>query len=148
MISVTWQLVKRDFVSRNSNPQGHCFFWRLHTLLGNTSQQGEYFTLKPKRGIIQTFTQLHSCVPSLICHENGGGWQLITCLVVCVLRIQFHCALFCLLPSKLQAGPVDMMSPLLDTQFQPRDGELIMPGNATLTSLNLSGQPVTMVRCG
>ncbi|XP_056876436.1 leucine-rich repeat-containing protein 71 isoform X2 [Takifugu flavidus] len=41
------------------------------------------------------------------------------------------------------AEPVELLSPLLDTQIQLRDGELMMPGNTTLVSLNLSGNKMT-----
>ncbi|XP_054462539.1 leucine-rich repeat-containing protein 71 [Anoplopoma fimbria] len=38
---------------------------------------------------------------------------------------------------------VEMVNPLLDQSVQHRDGELILPGNKTLTSLNLAGNRIT-----
>ncbi|XP_030267791.1 leucine-rich repeat-containing protein 71 isoform X6 [Sparus aurata] len=38
---------------------------------------------------------------------------------------------------------VEIENPLLDQSVQRRDGELILPGNATLTSLNLAGNRIT-----
>ncbi|XP_036948556.1 leucine-rich repeat-containing protein 71 isoform X2 [Acanthopagrus latus] len=38
---------------------------------------------------------------------------------------------------------VEIVNPLLDQSVQRRDGELILPGNATLTSLNLAGNRIT-----
>ncbi|XP_051247104.1 leucine-rich repeat-containing protein 71 isoform X2 [Dicentrarchus labrax] len=38
---------------------------------------------------------------------------------------------------------VEIVNPLLDQSVQHRDGELILPGNRTLTSLNLAGNRIT-----
>ncbi|XP_030267789.1 leucine-rich repeat-containing protein 71 isoform X4 [Sparus aurata] len=42
-----------------------------------------------------------------------------------------------------QVEGVEIENPLLDQSVQRRDGELILPGNATLTSLNLAGNRIT-----
>ncbi|XP_036948561.1 leucine-rich repeat-containing protein 71 isoform X6 [Acanthopagrus latus] len=42
-----------------------------------------------------------------------------------------------------QVEAVEIVNPLLDQSVQRRDGELILPGNATLTSLNLAGNRIT-----
>ncbi|XP_074469194.1 leucine-rich repeat-containing protein 71 isoform X1 [Sebastes fasciatus] len=42
-----------------------------------------------------------------------------------------------------QVEPVEIVNPLLDQSVQYRDGELILPGNRTLTSLNLAGNRIT-----
>lgn len=39
-----------------------------------------------------------------------------------------------------QVESVEVVNPLLDQCVQHRDGQLILPGNTTLTSLNLAGQ--------
>lgn len=56
--------------------------------------------------------------------------------------------LFTCLPLHQQAEAVEIVNPLLDPRVQCREDELILPGNTTLTSLNLAGQSVTVVRCG
>ncbi|XP_067468769.1 leucine-rich repeat-containing protein 71 isoform X2 [Thunnus thynnus] len=38
---------------------------------------------------------------------------------------------------------VEIVNPLLDQSVQHRDGQIILPGNTTLTSLNLSGNRIT-----
>lgn len=42
-----------------------------------------------------------------------------------------------------QAEAVEIVNPLLDQSAQQRDGQLILPGNTTLTSLNLAGNRIT-----
>ncbi|XP_042363090.1 leucine-rich repeat-containing protein 71 [Plectropomus leopardus] len=42
-----------------------------------------------------------------------------------------------------QAVLVEAVNPLLDQSVQRRDGELFLPGNTTLTSLNLAGNRIT-----
>lgn len=48
--------------------------------------------------------------------------------------------LFTSLPLHLQGESVEIVNPLLDQSVQHREGELILPGNTTLSSLNLAGQ--------
>uniref|UniRef100_A0A3Q3WRW4 Uncharacterized protein n=1 Tax=Mola mola TaxID=94237 RepID=A0A3Q3WRW4_MOLML len=43
-----------------------------------------------------------------------------------------------------QPEAVEITNPLLEPWVRPRNGEIILPGNTTLTSLNLSGQSVTL----
>ncbi|XP_030267790.1 leucine-rich repeat-containing protein 71 isoform X5 [Sparus aurata] len=45
--------------------------------------------------------------------------------------------------SIIEVEGVEIENPLLDQSVQRRDGELILPGNATLTSLNLAGNRIT-----
>lgn len=40
---------------------------------------------------------------------------------------------------------VEIVNPLLDESVQHGDGKLILPGNTTLTSLNLAGQSLSVV---
>ncbi|KAM7373351.1 hypothetical protein PAMP_008210 [Pampus punctatissimus] len=42
-----------------------------------------------------------------------------------------------------QVESVEIVNPLLDQSVQHRDGQLILPGNTTLTSLNLAGNRIT-----
>ncbi|KAM9383704.1 leucine-rich repeat-containing protein 71 [Pholidichthys leucotaenia] len=45
-------------------------------------------------------------------------------------------------PSAQEAELMETVNPLLDQLVQARDGQLFMPGNTTLTSLNLSGNRI------
>lgn len=44
------------------------------------------------------------------------------------------------LPLHQQVESMEIVNPLLDQSVQPRDGQLILPGNKRLASLNLAGQ--------
>ena len=57
--------------------------------------------------------------------------------IICTLAVRF---LVTPVPLHQQVEAVGLVNPLLDQSVHYRDSELMMPGNTTLTSLNLAGQ--------